>query len=62
MVRHFADRFLGEDCPGKRRPEVFYDLRFLEVAGLTGVLHAKAVVSDDESGFIGQTNLTAAEH
>ena len=60
LVRRFADRFWGEDWPGERRPGVFYDPRSLEPDGPSGVLHAKAVVTDDEAVFITSANLTEA--
>jgi hypothetical protein len=52
LVRRFADRFWKGDWPGARRPAVFYDPRALEPDGPAGVLHAKAVVTDDESVFL----------
>ena len=60
LVRRFAERFWREDWPGERRPEVFYDPRSLEPDGPSGVLHAKAVVADDEAVFITSANLTEA--
>jgi phosphatidylserine/phosphatidylglycerophosphate/cardiolipin synthase-like enzyme len=60
LVRRFADRFWKLDWPGIARPDVFYDPRSLEVDGPTGVLHAKAVVADEESVFITSANLTEA--
>ena len=60
LVRRFADRLWGDDWPGERRPEVFYDPRSLEPDGPTGVLHAKAVVTDDQAVFITSANLTEA--
>jgi len=60
VVRRFADRFWETDWPGERRPRVFYDPRSLEPEGPTGVLHAKAVVADDEAVFITSANLTEA--
>ena len=60
LVRRFAERFWSEDWPGERRPEVFYDPRSLEPEGPSGVLHAKAVVADDEAVFITSANLTEA--
>ena len=60
LVRRFAERFWREDWPGKRRPEVFYDPRSLDPEGPSGVLHAKAVVADDEAVFITSANLTEA--
>lgn len=59
LVRRFADRFWGTDWPGKARPQVFYDPRSLE-SGQGGVLHAKAIVIDDESVFITSANMTEA--
>jgi phosphatidylserine/phosphatidylglycerophosphate/cardiolipin synthase-like enzyme len=60
LVRRFADRFWGTDWPGSSRPRVFYDPRSLEPDGPMGVLHAKAVVADDEAVFITSANLTEA--
>ncbi|MYA86671.1 MAG: hypothetical protein F4Y12_13935 [Acidimicrobiaceae bacterium] len=60
LVRRFADRFWGTDWPGTSRPAVFYDPRSLEPGGPSGVLHAKAVVVDDEAVFITSANLTDA--
>ena len=60
LVRSFADRFWGTDWPGTSRPRVFYDPRALEPEGPTGVLHAKALVVDDESVFVTSANLTEA--
>lgn len=60
LVRRFADRFWTADWPGTRRPSVFYDPRSLEPARPAGVLHAKAVVKDEEAVFITSANLTEA--
>jgi phosphatidylserine/phosphatidylglycerophosphate/cardiolipin synthase-like enzyme len=60
LVRRFADRFWKHEWPGTARPRVFYDPRALEPDGPGGVLHAKAVVVDDEAVFITSANLTEA--
>ena len=60
LVRRFADRFWTTDWPGSSRPRVFYDPRALELDGPAGVLHAKAVVVDDEAVFVTSANLTEA--
>jgi phosphatidylserine/phosphatidylglycerophosphate/cardiolipin synthase-like enzyme len=60
LVRRFADRFWKHEWPGNARPRVFYDPRALETDGPGGVLHAKAVVVDDEVVFITSANLTEA--
>jgi phosphatidylserine/phosphatidylglycerophosphate/cardiolipin synthase-like enzyme len=60
LVRRFADRFWGTDWPGQSRPAVYYDPRSLELDGPVGVLHAKAVVTDEESVFVTSANLTEA--
>lgn len=60
LVRRFADRFWSTDWPGSSRPSVFYDPRALELEGPAGVLHAKAVVVDDEVVFVTSANLTEA--
>ncbi|MCB9012003.1 MAG: phospholipase [Actinobacteria bacterium] len=60
LVRRFADRFWKKAWPGTRRPAVFYDPRALAPEGPEGVLHAKAVVADDEHAFVTSANLTEA--
>lgn len=60
LVRRFATRFWGSDWPGKRQPEVYYDPRSLEPGGPQGVLHAKAVIADEEALFVTSANLTEA--
>ena len=60
LVRQFADRFWGTDWPGSSRPSVYFDPRALEPEGPTGVLHAKALVVDDEAVFVTSANLTEA--
>ena len=60
LVRRFADRFWKIDWPGATRPSVYYDPRALEQDGPGGVLHAKAVVADDEVVFVTSANLTEA--
>jgi len=39
---------------------VYYDPRALELDGPGGVLHAKAIVADDEVVFVTSANLTEA--
>jgi phosphatidylserine/phosphatidylglycerophosphate/cardiolipin synthase-like enzyme len=60
LVRKFADHFWATDWPGSSRPSVYFDPRSLEQEGPTSVLHAKAVVVDDEAVFITSANLTEA--
>jgi phosphatidylserine/phosphatidylglycerophosphate/cardiolipin synthase-like enzyme len=60
LVRKFAERFWKTDWPGSARPRVFFDPRSLEPEGPTGVLHAKAVVADDEAVLVTSANLTEA--
>jgi len=60
LVRRFADRFWTVEWPGTSRPRVFYDPRALDLKAPGGVLHAKAVVADDEVVFITSANLTEA--
>jgi phosphatidylserine/phosphatidylglycerophosphate/cardiolipin synthase-like enzyme len=60
LVRGFTERFWKTDWPGSLRPNVFYDPRALDLEGPGGVLHAKAVVADDEAVFITSANLTEA--
>lgn len=60
LVRRFADRFWDNDWPGSSKPTVFYDPRSLEPDRPSGVLHAKALVADDEVVFVTSANLTEA--
>jgi len=60
LVRRFADHFWKRDWPGSSRPRVFYDPRALDLDHPGGVLHAKAVVADDEVVFVTSANLTEA--
>jgi len=60
LVRRFADHFWKTDWPGSSRPSVFYDPRALDPEGPGGILHAKAVVTDDEAVFVTSANLTEA--
>ncbi len=59
LVRRFADQFWEKDWPGEVRPAVFYDPRSVDPE-VRGVLHAKAVVADEESVFVTSANFTAA--
>lgn len=60
LVRAFAVDFWRKAWPGTRRPRVYYDPRSLSLdASERAVLHAKAVVVDDERLFITSANLTA---
>ena len=60
LVRRFADAFWTKDWPGAARPTVYYDPRSVAGDGPSGVLHAKAVVVDEESVFVTSANLTEA--
>jgi phosphatidylserine/phosphatidylglycerophosphate/cardiolipin synthase-like enzyme len=60
LVLTFADKLWNHQWPGQRRPEVYYDPRSLDPQGPEGVLHAKAVVADDEAAFVTSANLTEA--
>lgn len=60
LVRRFADTFWKRDWPGAVRPKVYYDPRSVETGGPASVLHAKAVVADEESIFVTSANLTEA--
>ena len=60
LVRMFADGFWNSEWPGANRPDVYYDPRSLDVDEPGGVLHAKAVVADEEALFVTSANLTEA--
>ncbi len=49
-----------KNWPGSSRPNVYYDPRSLELDGPAGVLHAKALVTDDEAVFVTSANFTEA--
>jgi len=61
IVREFAHRFWGQEWPGKRRPEVFYDPRSVEPhAERRASMHAKCIVVDGARCFVTSANLTEA--
>jgi phosphatidylserine/phosphatidylglycerophosphate/cardiolipin synthase-like enzyme len=60
LVRKFAERLWKKDWPGERQPAVFYDPRSVALDRRDGVLHAKAIVADDQSVFVTSANLTEA--
>jgi phosphatidylserine/phosphatidylglycerophosphate/cardiolipin synthase-like enzyme len=61
LLRRFAERFAGQEWPGPRLPEAFYDPRSLgEGDPLRASLHAKCVVVDGERTYVGSANFTAA--
>jgi phosphatidylserine/phosphatidylglycerophosphate/cardiolipin synthase-like enzyme len=60
LVTRFAERFWRQDWPGERRPDVYYDPRSLDPDGPEGVLHAKAIVVDEQAAFVTSANLTEA--
>lgn len=59
VVRRFATGFWKNDWPGDARPNVFYDPRSVDPE-VRGVLHAKALVADEERVFVTSANFTAA--
>ncbi|MBL8861728.1 MAG: phospholipase [Planctomycetes bacterium] len=63
IVREFADRFWNQEWPGKRRPEVFYDPRSVELsADRRASMHVKCIVVDGVRSFVTSANLTEAAH
>lgn len=60
LISRFAKQFWEKDWPGSRQPRVFFDKRSLGNEALKGVLHAKAVVRDEQECFITSANLTEA--
>ncbi len=60
LVRKFADRFWKAEWPGTAKPRVFYDPRALEIEGQGAVLHAKAMVVDEERVLVTSANFTEA--
>lgn len=59
VIRRFASGFWKDDWPGAVRPAVFYDPRSVDPE-VRGVLHAKALVADEERVFVTSANFTAA--
>jgi hypothetical protein len=61
LLRRFAERFVRQEWPGPRLPDLFYDPRSL-ASGETSraSLHAKCIVVDGVKAFIGSANLTEA--
>ena len=57
LASAFADT-LWKSWPGQRHPEVFYDPRALKEGMDKAVLHAKAIVADDQAAFVTSANLT----
>jgi phosphatidylserine/phosphatidylglycerophosphate/cardiolipin synthase-like enzyme len=61
ILERFATRFREREWPGTRLPEVFYDPRALtEADSVRASLHAKCVVVDGHTAFVGSANLTEA--
>lgn len=60
LTAQFANRFWSKDWPGERKPGVYYDPRSLEADGPEGVLHAKAIVVDEQAALVTSANLTEA--
>lgn len=60
LAQRFANQFWESDWPGQTRPSVFYDPRSLDPDGPKGVLHAKAVIVDEQTLFVTSANLTDA--
>jgi phosphatidylserine/phosphatidylglycerophosphate/cardiolipin synthase-like enzyme len=59
LVREFVTHFWRRSWPGRRRPAVYYDPHSVD-PDARGLLHAKAVVCDEEDVFITSANLTEA--
>jgi phosphatidylserine/phosphatidylglycerophosphate/cardiolipin synthase-like enzyme len=61
IIRRFAERFVRQEWPGPRLPEIFYDPRGLdELETRRASLHAKCVVIDGIRALIGSANFTEA--
>jgi phosphatidylserine/phosphatidylglycerophosphate/cardiolipin synthase-like enzyme len=60
LIHRFAHDLWTKGWPGTRRPRVYYDPRALEDGPQRSVLHAKAVVADEEHLFVTSANLTEA--
>jgi phosphatidylserine/phosphatidylglycerophosphate/cardiolipin synthase-like enzyme len=61
LLRRFAERFVRQEWPGSRLPDLFCDPRSLAAGeSVRASLHAKCVVGDGMKAFIGSANLTEA--
>ena len=61
LLHRFAERFVRQEWPGLRLPDLFYDPRSLaQGESNRASLHAKCVVVDGVKAFIGSANLTEA--
>jgi phosphatidylserine/phosphatidylglycerophosphate/cardiolipin synthase-like enzyme len=61
LLRRFAERFIRQEWPGPRLPNLFYDPRSLaDSEPCRASLHAKCVVVDGVRALIGSANLTEA--
>jgi phosphatidylserine/phosphatidylglycerophosphate/cardiolipin synthase-like enzyme len=63
LLRRFAERFVRQEWPGPRLPDLAYDPRSLaQGESHRASLHAKCVVVDGAKVFIGSANFTEAAH
>jgi phosphatidylserine/phosphatidylglycerophosphate/cardiolipin synthase-like enzyme len=61
ILARFRTRLVQREWPGPRFPELYYDPRALATAdGPRASLHAKCVVVDGRTAFVGSANLTEA--
>ena len=61
VVRRFSQRFVQQEWPGPRLPDVFYDPRaLLPPDQARASLHAKCIVVDGTVALVGSANLTEA--
>ena len=61
ILARFCTRLVQHEWPGPRLPELFYDSRALATSdGPRASLHAKSVVIDGRTAFVGSANLTEA--
>ncbi len=61
IVSSFAERFVRDEWPGTRLPQVYYDPRSLAARGqVRSALHAKCVVVDGREALVTSANFTAA--
>jgi phosphatidylserine/phosphatidylglycerophosphate/cardiolipin synthase-like enzyme len=60
-VRHFAERFISHEWPGRRPPIRYYDPRSLETdRAKRASLYARCIVVDREQALVSSGNLTEA--
>lgn len=63
VTRKFRDEFFRYNWPGKRIPPIYFDPRSLEIESTRKAqLHAKCIIIDKATSFVGSANFTDKAH